>query len=590
MDLREYTLILLLTLLLVFCTHSLKVRALDEVMVVEEIGSPDQKDNWEYAPPALPADANGMSKPDPAEAASAPALPVVLIPRQVFPDNIRQPGGTDMLYPANKELLYRLLGSLDRPQALPEVPGLAKTFIAPWGSIDGALAIAAKVYQYLHKLKGLQTVILVSRPHGKALQGCRASVWPEGGYATPLAITPVNAIAAQKLLQNPLFGFDRAAHLQELSIESQLLLIQYFIPEVKIVPVLIDPTNKAELESIADSLATLLAGNGSVMIGISNLAYGIPTAAETGALDLKTISALSTMDLSIINNTGKERSAALPPEAGILESPPTILTTILTSLLLEEDTITWLGYNKSRQLPGSPLMTGYAAGAISERAATPWNDAQIASIMLKKPGRLSDAASQEMLGIARDALEAAAAMARYDTPYPQNPELLKKRAVFVTAYTPEGEVLASMGSTSTKNRICNGVTDAARMCAVNEDPQQSQRLTADQAYQAEVVVSILKDFKTAGRWDEVVNGMGVVVARGDSRSLVLPLTARRNNWDVQQMLAFACRQAGMRPDAYFSDKIDIFTFRSDDYISPSRPLDPATSGANATASPQQESE
>ncbi len=528
--------------------------------------------NWEYTPSELPSDKTGMEKPDPAEAKTAPKLPTVFLPRQVFPDNIRQPSGTDILYPANKDLLYRLLSSLDRPQALPEVPGLAKTFIAPWGSIDGGLATAAKVYQYLRHLKGLKTIVLLSRAHRGPLTDCSASVWPDGGYATPLGITPINTLSAKKLMKNELFGFDHVAHMNELSIETNVLLIQYFLPDVQIVPVLINPNSKKELESIANSLAGILAGNSTVMIGISNLSYGISTAEQAGQLDLKTISSISTMDLNIINNTGQKRAEGLPPEAGVLESPPTVMTTILTSLLLEEDTLTWLGYNKSRQFPGRPLITGYVAGAISERASVSWNDAQISAIMQHSKGKLSAEAVKEMFDIARDSLEAAAVMARYDTPYPKNPELLKKRALFITAYTPKGQVLASMGSTGTGARICNGISEAARMCAVGEDPQQSKRISSDQAYQAELVISILKDFKTAGRWDEIKNGMGVVIARGDSRSLVLPITAKRNNWGVEEMLGFACRQAGLRPDAYRSDKIDIFTFKTDDYISPSRKL------------------
>ena len=573
--------IILLSMLLIASTHvtadsppsKIQIETVKDTTTAPQPNTnkryPERKD-WDYSPPKLPQDPSGMEKPDPAEAKTAPRLPAVFLPRRVFPDDIRQPSGTDILYPASKQLLYRLLGSLDRPQALPAIPGYARTFIAPWGSLDGGLGTAAKVYQYLHGLKGLKTVVLLSRVHQGTLQNCSASVWPEGGYATPLGIIPINSLSTRKLLKNPLFGFDHVAHMNELSVETHVLLVQYFIPNVQIVPVLINPHNKKELESIASSLAGILAGNSTVMIGISNLAYGIPTAEETGRLDLKTISALSTMDLNIINNTGKKRAGELPPGAGIIESPPTIMTTILTSLLLEEDTITWLGYNKSRQIPGAPLMTGYVAGAISERAAVSWNDRHDPSALLQNRGRLSSKAVKEMFGIARDSLEAAAAMARYDTPYPVNPELLKKRALFVTAYDREGRVLASMGSTATGSRICNAVSDAARMCATGEDPQQSERISPEEAYNAEVVISILKDFKTAGRWDEVKNGMGVVITRGDSRSLVLPLTARRNNWGVEEMLSFACRQAGMRPDAYRSDKTDIFTFKTDDYTSPSR--------------------
>lgn len=553
-------------------THDMNTEVIKpEVIISEETKTEIVK---ELQAPELPKDKSGMETPDPSEAAKMPN-PVLIIPAQpTFPADIRQPSGIDVFYPANKELLMRQLTACDRPIALPQVPGLGKVFIAPWGSINGALPTAAKVYQYLRERGAVKTVILLSRPRFNPLRTCKASVWPSGGYATPITVTYINPLAAKSLLNTPGFGFERDAHLVEPSIETQVLLIQHFLPDAKIVPVLIQPTGRKDLENIAQALAKVSSMPGVVIVAVSNMSNGIPSENEAGILDLKTLGAIQTMDLNIINNSSKTRQAKLSPGEKIVDSPRVIMTGILSSLFLEMDTITWLGYAKSREQPGTPFISGYAAGVASSRSAK-LEAVKIAGteiMMLKESSsRLTKPAAKELLSITRDSLESAAANARYDTPYPKNPELLKRRGVFVTVYSPEGTELASMGTLATGARICTAAAEAARMCVTLEDPQSSHRLNAEEAAQTEIVVSILRDFKTASNWTDVKNGMGVMVTRNDRKCTVLPIIAKRHHWSAEDMLAFACKRAGMRPDAYRSGQINIFTFKTDDYIQLPRP-------------------
>ncbi len=507
-------------------------------------------------------------QPDPAVKPERPVDPqTVFLRLPSYPQNIRQPMGVHVYYGPDKQLLLRQLASLDEPQALPPVPGVAKVYLAPWGSIDKALPVAAKVYRHIRDNGGARTLILVSRAHCEDLR-LVASVWPNGAYATPVALTNINAIATMKLLKNPLFKFDANAHGRDASIETNVLLIQHFLPEATIVPVLIAPRDKEEEIKVAQALAEVTRPEGAVMIVISNLAYGLASENETGDLDLKTLTALSTMDLNIINNTCKFRDARMLPNSGIMDSPRVVMAGVLAALQLEMDTATWLGHTSVRQIPYAPLFTGCVAGAFSERSAVRPRPAE--ELLQTVSGRLSPEAENELIQIVRDSLESAAAQARYDTPYPKSPELLKKRAVYVTVFDENGTHLASMGFLGPQQRLLVAASEAARMCALGEDPQMPQRLSPEQAQRCKVIVSILRDFKTADNWTQVKNGDGIVIAKNGSRCTVLPCTARAHRWNEEDMLSFASKRAGMRPDAYRLPTVDIFTFQTDEYLSPAK--------------------
>lgn len=506
-------------------------------------------------------------QPDQQPQSGQPATPNAIFLRYpTYPQNVRQPMGVHVYYGPDKQLLLRQLASLDDPQALPPVPGVAKVYLAPWGAINGALSVAAKVYRHIRDNGGVRTLILVSRAHCSDLP-FPASVWPNGAYATPIAYTQINTVAAMTLLKNPLFGFDANAHGKEASIETNVLLIQHFLPETTIVPVLINPASKEQELKIAEALAAAARPEGVALVVISNMAYGLASAEETGDLDLKTLTALSTMDLNIINNTCRFRDAKMLPNSGIVDAPRVVMAGVLASLQLEMDTATWLGHASVRQVPYAPLFTGCVAGAFSERAAI--REKPSAQALLQTtPGRLSTEAEAELISVVRDSLESAAAQARYDTPYPKSPELLKKRAVYVTVYDDEGRHLASMGFLGPQHRLAVAASEAARMCALGEDPQMPQRLSPEQAQRCKIIISVLRDFRTADNWTQVKNGDGIVLAKNSSRCAVLPCTARTHHWNEEDMLSFASKRAGLRPDAYRLTTVDIFTFQTDEYISP----------------------
>lgn len=511
---------------------------------------------------------NAFDAPPLPEQKSLKTLPPPMqIPSVTFPFDVRQPTGVNLYYPADANILRRQLSALDQPTVLEPVPGLAKVFIAPWGTIDGALVTAAKVYQYLRARGDVKTIIMMARPHGDNLAG-PASVWNQGGYATPLGIAKINALAAKRLAANLNVNYERLPHITDGAIETNVLLAQHFLPDAMIVPLLINPQTRADFETLSQLLAKVVGGQGVVLVAISNLSYGFAETELAGRSDLQTMGELQTMDLNIINNIGKKRSEKLAGDAGIMDAPKVIMMSVLTALLLEMDTLTWFGYEAIRQFPGAPLITGVVAGAFSARAQKVIVEKNVdgLEIISVDSGRLSAEAENELLTMARDSLEAASAQARYDTPYPRSPELLKQRAVFITVLNRgDQRELASMGTFSAEQRLCIAATDAARMCAVGEDPQMEKRLDSISARTATIELAVLKNQKVVGSWTEIKNGQGVLIARGTGRAVVLPTTALRRHWSVEDMLAFACKRAGLRPDAYRNDKVDIITFDVDIY-------------------------
>ncbi len=81
------------------------------------------------------------------------------------------------------------------------------------------------------------------------------SVYPKGKWTTPLRETEVDSEFAEKLTKNfPKARKDETAHLQEHSIEVQLIFLQYLFKNFKIVPITLMTENPVHLQKLAEAL------------------------------------------------------------------------------------------------------------------------------------------------------------------------------------------------------------------------------------------------------------------------------------------------------------------------------------------------
>ncbi|MBA7476947.1 hypothetical protein ES707_12343 [subsurface metagenome] len=82
------------------------------------------------------------------------------------------------------------------------------------------------------------------------------SIMTEGTWRTPLGEVEIDSALAKKILQaSPPLKEDHVAHLEEHSIEVQLPFLQYFKPDVKIVPIVLTHATGATYKEIGRGIA-----------------------------------------------------------------------------------------------------------------------------------------------------------------------------------------------------------------------------------------------------------------------------------------------------------------------------------------------
>jgi len=93
--------------------------------------------------------------------------------------------------------------------------------------------------------------------------GPRISLYPKGYWKTPLGKVGIDWEITEELAKrNNLLQKDTLAHQQEHSLEVELPLLQYFIPEFEIVPILIMQASLLELKQIGALIAEVIQEKG----------------------------------------------------------------------------------------------------------------------------------------------------------------------------------------------------------------------------------------------------------------------------------------------------------------------------------------
>lgn len=126
-------------------------------------------------------------------------------------------------------------------------------------------------------LKFPSTFILIGPNHRG--MGKPFSLMKDGRWKTPLGETPIDeALASAILGESRYLEADQAAHRYEHSLEVQLPFLQYFKPDVSIVPIILAQADPSVYKEIGLSLARALRKSGSdaVILASSDMTHYEP--------------------------------------------------------------------------------------------------------------------------------------------------------------------------------------------------------------------------------------------------------------------------------------------------------------------------
>jgi len=161
---------------------------------------------------------------------------------------IRQPVVAGQFYPASPSQLKEMIqGMVDEKAEKEEVIGL----VSPHAGYIYSGPVAGAV---ISKIKFKDTFVIMGPNHtgsGKPL-----SIMTQGTWKTPLGEVEIDSeLGKQILATSSYLQEDNVAHLYEHSIEVQLPFLQYFKPDIKLVPIILAYASSAAYKEIGKEIA-----------------------------------------------------------------------------------------------------------------------------------------------------------------------------------------------------------------------------------------------------------------------------------------------------------------------------------------------
>ncbi len=372
---------------------------------------------------------------------------------------------------------------------------------------SGALAVTT-----LARVKITETVILMGPSHTG--QGRPLSLMAEGTWRLPGGDAEIDtALAAALLEASPHLEADVAAHLEEHSLEVQIPILQYFRPEVKIVPIIFGGADDAVLAQVGRAIAGVVRDSGREVLLLTSTDMSHYVAARVAQkLDEMAIEAIMRLDADSLLRRVRERHISM---CGYL--PTACLITAVRELGATAAEL--VGYDHSGRTTGdNEQVVGYAG--LVARGHHP------------------------LVNLARRAVEAYVTSGTVLAPE-QVPEMPGRAGAFVTIYK-HGDLRGCIGTiTPTRASVSTEVAQNA-LSSASRDPRFNA-VRPDELPDLEYKVDVLaapEPVADLGELDAAV--YGVIVSAGARRGLLLP---DLEGVDTPAQQIQICRQkGGISPD------------------------------------------
>jgi hypothetical protein len=469
-------------------------------------------------------------------------LAVLFFANPSFSSNIKEPSAAGTFYPDNPKELSKMVDSLVASVSAKSIDGEIFALIVPHAGYGFSGETAAFGYKLLKNRK-YKTVIVIGTSHRYGFSG--VSVYPEGKFATPLGNIEVDKEFALKLLnQDKEIYFEPQAFKNEHSVEVQLPFLQRTLNGFKIVPIVTGDCPLSTCDRLASLLKDAIGDRKDVLVVVSTDLYHGYDYEEAEAVDNLTISYINNMDAEGLYYGLRDGKLQLCGGFGVV-------STIILAKELGHNKVKLLKNTNSAQVTSKKIKgtwtVGYASLAI---------DNESGGAMLNKEER------KKLLKIARSSIETYLKTGKKLELSETNPALLKEMGAFVTLHK-HGELRGCIGNLIGKGPFYLTVRDMAIESATG-DPRFSP-LQLTELGDIDIEISALSPMQKIDTPDKIRLGIdGVLVRKGFRSGVFLPQVATETGWTKEKFMSNLCaHKAGLSPDAWKGDDIEIFTFTAE---------------------------
>lgn len=440
-------------------------------------------------------------------------------------------------YEKNAEMLSRhidfFLQSVKR-EPFPSENILA--LIAPHAGYVYSGQVAAYAY-LLVQGKDYETVIIIAPSHRYGFKGC--SIYPKGGYETPLGTAKIDEPLASELSKASGFKYIPEAHQMEHSVEVQIPFIQKTLPQAKIVPIVMGYQTKKTITTLANALAKVLPGKKALVIASTDMSHYL-SKKEANKIDSETISLIQsfkTNDLLRKIERGENIMCGGGP----------VVSTLLYGQKKKEAKVEILSYADSSP-SGSPKsqVVGYLAAALYLETST-------------HKFNLSPEEKKELLRLARLTIERFIRQNEIVNYKTQNPNFLTQKGAFVTL-KKKGGLRGCIGFIDSVLPLYETVIRASIYAACRD--KRFPPVSVEELKDLEVEISVLSPLKKINNPHLIKVGKhGLIISKEDKKGLLLPQVPVENRWSRETFLQQACLKAGLPRNAW-KEGADIYIFEA----------------------------
>jgi AmmeMemoRadiSam system protein B/AmmeMemoRadiSam system protein A len=475
-------------------------------------------------------------------------MALMVFTTQSWGDVIKEPNVAGAFYSADPK---ELSDSIDQfEQSAGPVPADRKVqiAIAPHAGYPFSGPVAAYTFKAIAR-NHYKTIVILAPSHFFPFEGI--SVWPSGGFKTPLGTVDVDGDFAQALLkENPKFQFFPQVFEREHAIEVELPFLQKTFDHARIVPILMGDPDPQVCRDLAMALNKLIGQRDDVLVLVSSDMSHYYTYDAANSMDALTLQAIRDIDPKKFFEGCISRKMEM---CGFMP----VTTALVLARLRGITHVEVLKHANSGDTSGDKTrVVGYSSVIFytdllgTKGSGTEGVDA------------LSPAEKKELLRIARTSIETFVKTGKAPDFTNKDARLNEIQGAFVTI-TKHGALRGCIGTIIGQESLYQTVRDMA-VAAASQDPRFSP-LTAGELKDIEVEVSVLSQPRRVKDASEIQLGKhGVIVSKGSHQGVFLPQVAAETGWSKEEFLSQLCSQkAGLPPDAWKDPDTELYVFTAD---------------------------
>jgi len=489
-----------------------------------------------------------------------PALTLSLIPCAVWGGprekgkamsgkNVRESVIAGSWYPGDPARLTKDIKGYLKRVLVHKIEGDLTALISPHAGYLYSGQVAAHAYKLLEG-KEYDIVVIVAPSHRAYFKG--ASVYPRGGYRTPLGIVPIAEEVTEALMnKSTLIDAIPKAHAQEHSLEIQLPFLQVVLGEFRLVPIVMGDQDFPTCKEVSTAIADAIKGKNALLIASTDLSHFHPyeNAMTLDQVVLDHVNAFDPEGLSKALKKGQCEACGGGP----------VVAVMLAAQALGADKSEVLNYANSGDVTGDhSSVVGYMAAALYKSAKTQ---------KVHKKGKvgvdlgLNEEEKKTLHEIAHTVIWNKASGKEVPEFNITSERLKELRGAFVTI-TKKGSLRGCIGHIRGVKPLYKSVEEMAAAAAF-QDPRFPP-VTKKELKDLAIEISVLTPFKQITDVKEIEVGKhGIYMERGFYSGLLLPQVATEYGWDRDTFLEHTCRKAGLPHDAWKEKDIKIYIFSAD---------------------------